>query len=65
MATVVSWSGTYNKRTGMDGPFQYPNGRVLYFDCEEKQYYDPSTDYFVDDDEVAVLKQQLFDILAA
>jgi len=46
---------------GMKGPFVYPNGRVLYQDRNTKEYYDPRTDFFISDEEVNFLKQQIFD----
>lgn len=55
----------FGKRKGLQGPFEYPNGRVLYFDVKENQYYDPLTDYYVEDDEVNSLKQQFFDIIGS
>jgi hypothetical protein len=56
--TQVSLNGrVFKKRKGLDGPYQYPNSRVLYFDPVEKLYYDPTTtDYYVSDEEMAFLK---------
>ena len=47
-------------RPGLEGPFFYPSGAVLYYDPREGQYWDPTTDYYVPADEVSGLKEQLF-----
>ena len=46
----------YGPRKGLEGPFQYPNGQVLYYDPKEGAYYDPSTDFYVSDEDVAELQ---------
>jgi hypothetical protein len=53
----------YGPRKGLEGPFQYPNGQVLYYDPKAGQYYDPSTDFYVPDEDVAELQRSIFDIL--
>ena len=50
----------YGKRKGLKGPFEYPCGRVLYFDPVENEYWDPTTDLFVPETEVNELKMELF-----
>ncbi len=64
MPKVYSNGRVYTKRTGMDGPYQYPNGRVLYFDPKEKQFYDPSTDFYVYKEEIEGLQNSVFALLA-
>lgn len=54
----------YGKRKGLQGPFYYPNGRVTYYDPKEEKYWDPATDFFLEDDEVDYLKGLLFEIIA-
>ena len=51
----------YGRRNGLDGPYTYPNGKVLYFDPKEQAYWDPTTDFYVPAEEVETLKQSLFD----
>lgn len=51
---------TYTARKGLEGPFQYPNGRVLYYDPKEGQYWDPRTDFYVPNDEVSELQNSVF-----
>jgi hypothetical protein len=46
----------YGTRKGLEGPFHYPNGQVL--------YYDPTTDFYVPDEDVAELQQSIFTALA-
>ena len=40
---------------GLEGPFQYANGRVLYYDPREGRYWDPTTDWYLTNDEVSEL----------
>jgi hypothetical protein len=54
----------YGARTGLEGPFHYPNGQVLYYDPREGEYYDPTTDFYVPRDEVAELQNLIFKVLA-
>ena len=50
----------YSPRKGLEGPFNF-SGRVLYYDNKEGMYYDPTTDWYVSNEDVAVLQQQIFD----
>lgn len=54
----------YGARPGLEGPFHYPNGRVLYYDPKAGEHWDPRTDFFVPRDEVADLQQSIFDRVA-
>jgi hypothetical protein len=45
----------FGPRKGLEGPFTFVNGRVLYYDVKEGQYYDPLTDFYVDNQEIALL----------
>jgi hypothetical protein len=42
----------YSARKGLEGPFNY-GGQVLYYDPKEGMYYDPTTDFYVENDELA------------
>jgi len=53
----------YQPRKGLEGPFFYPNGRVTYYDPREGKYYDPTTDFYLSDDEVADLKDLIVDLI--
>ena len=53
----------YGPRKGLEGPFNF-SGRVLYYDNKEGLYYDPTTDFYVERDEMDLINQRLVDILA-
>jgi len=53
----------YQPRKGLEGPFIYCNGRILYYDPRAGQYWDPKTDFFVDYDEVHALQNDLVGLL--
>ena len=53
----------YGPRRGLEGPFHYPNGQVLYYDVREGQYWDPRTDFYVDHADVARLQNSIVDLL--
>ena len=53
----------WGPRKGLEGPFFYPSGFVLYYDPKEGQYYDPTTDFYVPTQDVDRLKNQIFDIV--
>ena len=62
--TVFKHSKEFGPRKGLEGPFHYPNGRVLYYDARAGEYYDPLTDFYVSADEVADLQAQILGVLA-
>lgn len=37
---------------GLEGPFRFRSGKILYYDPKEGKYYDRSTDMYVDNDEM-------------
>jgi hypothetical protein len=41
----------YSPRKGLEGPFNF-SGRVLYYDNKEGQYYDPRSDFYVEQSEM-------------
>ena len=41
----------YGPRKGLEGPFNF-SGRVLYYDTKEGQYYDPRSDFYVEQAEM-------------
>jgi len=53
----------YGPRRGLEGPFVFANGRVLYYDAREGAYYDPKTDFYVERDEVSFLHNELIRLL--
>lgn len=54
----------WKPRKGLEGPFLYANGRVLYYDPKAGQYWDPTTDFYVDSDEIADLHSDFMRILS-
>lgn len=54
----------WQPRKGLEGPFYFATGRVLYYDTKEGQYYDPTTDFYVPQDEVNDLHQELARMLS-
>jgi hypothetical protein len=60
---VFKHNKEFGPRKGLEGPFHYPNGQVLYYDPIEGSYYDPLTDFYVPLDEVSELQNLIFDVL--
>ena len=54
----------WQPRKGLEGPFYYPNGQVLYYDPKAGQYWDPTTDFYVEHDTVSQLKNEIFGIVS-
>jgi len=54
----------YGPRPGLEGPFNF-TGRVLYYDAREGQYYDPRTDFYVEQAEMDLVHQRMTDLLKA
>ena len=48
----------YGPRKGLEGPFNF-SGRVLYYDNSEGLYYDPKTDFYVEQAEMDMIHNQL------
>jgi hypothetical protein len=49
--TVDMMRDKYGPRKGLEGPFNF-SGRVLYYDNKQGQYYDPATDFYVEQEEM-------------
>ena len=52
----------YGPRKGLEGPFNF-SGRVLYYDVKEGQYYDPSSDFYLEQTEMDMINNRLVDTL--
>ncbi len=52
----------YGPRKGLEGLFNI-GGRVLYYDVKEGSYYDPKTDFYVAQEEVSYLHNELMRIM--
>lgn len=53
----------WQPRKDLEGPFWYVD-RVLYYDPRAGQYWDPTTDFYVEQDEMDLLQQRVIDILS-
>ena len=53
----------YGPRKGLEGPFNF-SGRVLYYDNLEGAYYDPRSDFYVDQEEMDLIHSRIVDLLA-
>ena len=60
--TIDMMRTKYGPRKGLEGPFNF-SGRVLYYDNKEGAYWDPRTDFYVPNDDVARLQQSIFDLV--
>ena len=52
----------YSPRKGLEGPFNF-SGRVLYYDVKEGQYYDPTTDFYVEQSEMDLINTRFMELL--
>ena len=50
----------YSARAGLEGPFNF-SGRVLYYDNKAGQYYDPATDFYVEQEEMDAINTRFFE----
>ena len=60
---LPSRDAKWQPRKGLEGPFWFVD-RVLYYDPRAGQYWDPTTDFYVEQDEIDLLQQRVIDILA-
>jgi len=52
----------YGPRKGLEGPFNF-SGRVLYYDNKEGAYYNPRTDFYVEQSEMDLINLDLYKLL--
>lgn len=50
----------YGPRKGLEGPFVYANGRILYYDPSAGQYWDPKSDFYMEQSEMDYLNLELY-----
>jgi hypothetical protein len=60
--TVNQMREKYGTRAGLEGPFNF-SGQVLYYDNKEGAYYDPTTDFYVEQAEMDVINNRLYELL--
>jgi hypothetical protein len=58
--TVDMMRDKYGPRKGLEGPFNF-SGRVLYYDNKAGQYYDPATDFYVEQAEMDEINTRFFE----
>jgi len=55
-AQYVTIDGTeYPIISGLEGPFRFPSGAVLYYDPQEGKYYDRGADIYLDAADVSLM----------
>jgi hypothetical protein len=54
----------YGPRQGLEGPFLYVNGQVLYYDPKEGKYWDPKSDFYMSDEEMTLIHERLLQRLS-
>ena len=64
MNSVDRMREKYGARKGLEGPFNF-GGRVLYYDAKEGAYYDPTTDFYLEQDEMDILQDLIVNRLSA
>jgi hypothetical protein len=60
--TVNQMREKYGTRAGLEGPFNF-SGQVLYYDNKEGAYYDPTTDFYVEQAEMDIINNRLYELL--
>ena len=58
--TIDAMRDKYGPRKGLEGPFNF-SGRVLYYDNKAGQYYDPTTDFYVEQAEMDEINTRFFE----
>jgi hypothetical protein len=58
--TVDMMRDKYGPRKGLEGPFNF-SGRVLYYDNKAGQYYDPTTDFYLEQAEMDEINTRFFE----
>ena len=58
--TIDIMRDKYGPRKGLEGPINF-SGRVLYYDNKQGQYYDPTTDFYVEQAEMDAINTRFFD----
>ena len=53
----------YTEIPGLEGPFTTLSGKVVYYDPKEGAYYDPTTDFYVEQAEMDLINNRLMDVL--
>lgn len=57
--TEANLKKEYGARKGLEGPFQFSTGHVFYYDPAEGKYYDPKSDFYVEQDQMDAIHAHL------
>lgn len=60
--TVAERDRRWQPRPGLEGPFWFVD-RVLYYDPRQGQYWDPRTDFYVENSEIDQLQNRLMQMM--
>jgi hypothetical protein len=63
-AIIGERDNRWQPRKGLEGPFLYADGRVLYYDVNEGQYWDPLTDFYIEQAEMDEIHNYLAKVLS-
>lgn len=55
----------YGPRKGLEGPFPFAGGVILYYDPKEGKYWDPKTDFYVDQEYMDQLHSRMIQALSS
>ena len=64
LTVIDNMRDNYGPRKGLEGPFSF-SGRVLYYDNKEGAYWDPRSDFYISNEEMAVINNSLINLLKA
>lgn len=62
--TFTNRDDKWQPRKGLEGPFFYITGHVLYYDTKEGQYWNPKTDIYMTQDEMDEINLETVKMLA-
>lgn len=51
----------YQPRKDLEGPFRFANELVVYYDPKEGKYYNPSSDFYLSDEEAIAMNIRKWD----
>jgi hypothetical protein len=54
----------WQPRKGLEGPFYFATGRVLYYDVKAGEYWDPTTDFYVPQEDMDFLHAEMARMLS-
>ena len=55
----------YGPRKGLEGPFLFAGGQVLYYDPQEGKYWNPRSDFYMSHEEMDTVHNNLMRLIRA